>query len=84
MTNFSRSHIGCRDSLYVSISALCKCGYPLNVLCNKFCDIAKSRSMAINGIPPGYVNNYDKNRYLEIFSKAVLYIAVITVSLHKN
>ena len=72
MTNFSRSHIGCRDSLRVSISALCKCGYPLNVSCNTFCDIVKIRSMAINGIPLGYVNNYDKDRYLENFSKAAV------------
>ena len=72
MTNFSRSHIGCRDSSQFSISALCKCGYPSNVSCNKFCDIAKITSMAINGIPLGYVNNYDKNRYLERFSKAAV------------
>ena len=72
MANFSRSHIGCRDSLDVSISALCKCEYPSNVSCNEFCDIAKIRSMAINGIPLGYVNNYDKNRYLENFSKAAV------------
>ena len=72
MPNISRSHIGCRDSLQVSISALYKCGYPSNVSCNKFSDIAKIRSMAINGIPLGYVNNYDKNRYLEKFSKAAV------------
>ena len=72
MTNFSRSHIGCRDSLHVSISALCKCGYPSNVSCNKLCDIAKIRSMAINGIPLGYANNYDKSRYLEKISKAAV------------
>ena len=74
MPNFSRSQIGCRASLHVSISAMCKCGYPSNVSCNKFCDIAKIRSMAINGIPLGYVNNYDKNRYLEKDSKAAVYL----------
>ena len=74
MTNYSRSHIGCRDSSQFSISALCKCGYPPNVSCNKFCDIAKIRSMAINRIPLGYVNNYDKNRYLEKISKAAVEI----------
>ena len=72
MTNFSRSHIGCRDSLQVSISTLYKCGYPSNVSCNKLCNVVKIRSMAINGIPLGYVNNYEKNRYLEKNSKAAV------------
>ena len=72
MTNFSRRHIGCWNSLQVSISALYKCGYQSNVSCNKLCDIAKFRSMAINRIPLGYVNNYDKNRYLEKKSKAAV------------
>ena len=83
MPNFSRSLIGRRDSLQVSISALYKCGYPsiANVSCNKFCDIAKIRSMAINGIPLGYVNNYDKNRYLEKFSKAAVLLIMHTLLL---
>ena len=72
MPNFSRSHIGYRDSLQVSISVLYKCGYPSDVSCNKLCDIAKIRSMTINGIPIGHVNSYDKNRYLEKISKAAV------------
>ena len=43
------------------------------VSCNKFCDIAKIRSMAINRIPLGYVNNNDKNRYLEKILKAAVH-----------
>ena len=73
MPTLSRSHIGYRDSLQVSISVLYKCGYPSDVSCNKLCDIAKIRSMAIRGIPLGYVNSYDKNRYLEKISKAAVY-----------
>ena len=32
--------------------------------------------MVTNLTQLGYVNNYDKNRYLEIFSKAAVYIYI--------
>ena len=71
MPNFSTSHIGCWDSLYF-ISGLFKYGYQPNISCNKSCDIGKIKRMVINLIPLVYVNNYDKNRYLEFFSKAAI------------
>ena len=67
MPNFSTSHIhvGYWDSLLILIYGLDKNGYSLNSSCNKACDICKIKRMVIKLIPLGYVNNYDKNLYLE-------------------
>ena len=64
MTNFSTSQIGRWDSLHILISGLFKYGYP-NISCSKAGTICKIKRIVNNIIPLGYVNNYDKNRYLE-------------------
>ena len=65
MSEFSTYHIGCWHSLHIFISGLFKYEYPSKISCNKAYDIYKIKGMAIKLIPLGYVNNYDKNRYLE-------------------
>ena len=74
MPNFSTSHIGCGDCLLISIFRLYKYGYPSNNSCNKACDICKIKNMVIKLFPLGYVNNFDRNHYLERFSKAAVHL----------
>ena len=47
-------------------------GFPSNISCNKACDICEIKRMAIKLFPFGYVNNFDKNRYLEQLSKSAV------------
>ena len=49
-------------------------GYSSNMSSNKVCNICKIKRMLIKLTPLGYVNNYNKNRYLENFSKAAVYL----------
>ena len=65
MPNFSTSHIKCWDRLQILISELLKYGYPSHIPCSKANDICKIRLMVIKLIQLGYVNNHDKNRYIE-------------------
>ena len=51
-------------------------------------DILKIKHMVIKFIPKGYVNNYDKNRYLEKNSKAAVvsqlcFCLIISVSMRE-
>ena len=70
MPNFSTSHIGCWDNLKIIISAMFKYGHLSNIVSSKACDICKIKHLMTKLILLGHVNNYDENRYLELFSKA--------------
>ena len=72
MTDFSMIDNRCLDSWHILISGQFKHGYPLNNICSKIFDSCKIKRMVNNLTQRGYVNNYDKNRYLEIFSKAAV------------
>ena len=72
MPDFSTIDNRCVDSWYISISGQFKHGYPLNVSCGKIFDSCKIKCMVTNLTQMGYVNYYDKNRYLENFSKAAV------------
>ena len=63
----------CLDSWYISISGQFEHRYPLNISCSKIFDSCKIKRMVTNLTQLGYVNNYDKNRYLENFSKAAVH-----------
>ena len=70
-------------NLQILISGLLKYGHLSNISCNKACDICKSKCMVIKLIPLVYVhivNNYDKNRYLVIKSRAAVHEGLEYVS----
>ena len=46
--------------------------YPLNISCSKIFDSCIIKHTVTNLTQLVYVNNYDKNRYLEKFSKAAV------------
>ena len=48
-------------------------GYSLNILCRNVFDICRINRMVTSLMLVGYVNNYDKNRYLEKNPKAAVY-----------
>ena len=73
MLYFSTIDNRCLHSLHMLISGQFKHGYPLNISCRKFFDSCKIKRMVTNLTQPGYVNNYDKNRYLEKISKAAVH-----------
>ena len=73
MPDFSTIDNRCLDSWHILISGQFKHRYPLNVSCSKIFDSCKIKRMVTNLTQMGYVNNYDKNRYLENFSKAAVY-----------
>ena len=73
MPDFITNYTGCWHRLQIFISGLFKYGYPLIISYNKACNICKIKCMVIKFISLGYVNNYDTNRYQEIFSKAAVY-----------
>ena len=54
------------------ISGQFKLGYPLSIPCSKIFDSCKIKRMVTYLTQLGYVNNYDKNRYLEKISKAAV------------
>ena len=55
------------------ISGQFKHGYPLNISCSKIFDSCKIKRMVTNLTQLGYVNNYDKNHYLENFWKTPVF-----------
>ena len=73
MPDFSTIDNRCVDSWHILISGQFKHRYPLNISCSKIFDSCKIKRMVTNLTQLGYVNNYDKNRYLENFSKAAVY-----------
>ena len=72
MTDFSTIDYRCLDSWHFLISGQFKHGYMLNISCSNSFDSCKIKRMVTNLTQLGYVNNYDKNRYLENFSKAAV------------
>ena len=63
----------CLVSWHILISGQFKHRYPLNISCSKIFESCKIKRMVTNLTQLGYVNNYDKNRYLEKNSKAAVY-----------
>ena len=80
MPDFSTIDNRCLDSWHILISGQFKHRCPLNSSCSKIFDSCKIKRMVTNLTQLGYVNKYDKNRYLENFSKA----AVCLVSNHNK
>ena len=74
MPDFSDIDNRCLDSWYISISGRFKYGYLLNISCSKIFDSCKIKCMVTDLTQQEYVNNYDKNRYLEKISKAAVYL----------
>ena len=74
MLDFSTIDNRFLDSWHSLISRQFKHRYPLNISCSKIFDSCKIKHMVTNLTQLGYVNNYDKNRYLENFSKAAVHI----------
>ena len=72
MSDFSTIDNRCLDSWHILISGQFKHRYPLNISCSKIFDSCKIKRMVSYLTQLGYVNNYDKNRYLENFSKAAV------------
>ena len=72
MPDFSTIDNRCLDSWNILISGQFKHGYPLNISCSKIFDSCKIKRTVTNLTQLGYVNNYDKKRYLENFSKAAV------------
>ena len=72
MPDFSMIDSRCLDSWHILISDQFKHRYPLDILCSKIFDSCKIKRMVTNLTQLGYVNNYDKNRYLEKYSKAAV------------
>ena len=74
MPDFSTIDNRFLDSWHSLISCQFKHRYPLNISCSKIFDSCKIKPMVTNLTQLGYVNNYDKNRYLEKFSKAAVHV----------
>ena len=74
MTDFSTIENRCLDSWHILISGQFKHRYPLNISCCKIFNSCKIKRMVTNLTQLGYVNNYDKKRYLEKISKAAVLI----------
>ena len=74
MSDFSTIDNRCLGSWNNLISGQFKHRYPLNILCSKIFAGCKIKRMVTNLTQLGYVNNYDKNRYLENFSKAAVHV----------
>ena len=74
MPDFSTTDNRCLDSWHILISGQFKHGYPLNISCSKIFDSCKIKRMVTNLTQLGYVNNYDKTRYLEKISKAAVHV----------
>ena len=73
MPDFSTIDNRCLDIWHISISGQFKHRYPLKVSCSKIFDSCKIKRVVTNLTQLVYVNNYDKNRYLEKFSKAAVH-----------
>ena len=74
MPDFSTIDNRCLDCWHILISGQFKHRYPLNISCSKIFDSCKIERIVTHLTQLGYVNNYDKNRYLEKFSKAAVYV----------
>ena len=72
MPDFGTIDNKCLDSWHVLISGQFKHIYPLNISCSKIFYSCKIKRVVIYLTQLGYVNNYDKNRFLENFSKAAV------------
>ena len=72
MPDFSTIDNRCLDSWHILISGQFKYGYLLNISCSNIFDSCKIKRLVTNLTQLGYVNIYDKNRYLENFSKAAV------------
>ena len=72
MPDFRTINYRCLDSCHILISCQFKLRYPLNFSCSKIFDSCKIKRMVTNITQLVCVNNYDKNRYLEFFSKAAV------------
>ena len=69
MLDFRTIDNRCLDSWHILISGPFKHRYPLNIPCSKIFDSCKIKRIVTNLTQLGYVNSYDKNRYLENFRK---------------
>ena len=67
MLDFSTIDNSCLDSSHILISGQFKHRYPLNIPCSKIFDGSEIKHMVNDLTQLGYVNNCDKNRYLENF-----------------
>ena len=76
MSDFNTIDNRCLDSWHILISGQFKHRYPLNISCSKLFDRCKIKRMITYLTQLGYVNNYDKNRYLEKFSKAAEHVCI--------
>ena len=65
MPDFCMIDNRCLDSCHFLISGQFKHRYTLNISCSKIFDSYKIKRMVTYLLQLGYVNNYDKNRYLE-------------------
>ena len=74
MPDFSKIDYRYLDSWHILISGQFKHRYPLNISCSKIFDSCKIKRIVTYLTQLGYVNNYDKNRYLENVSKAAVNI----------
>ena len=72
MLDFSKIDNRCLDSWHILISGQFKHRYPFNISCSTIFDSCKIKRMVTNLTQLVYVNNYDKNRYLEKISKAAV------------
>ena len=79
MPDSSRIDNRCLDSWHILIFGQFKHRYPLNISCSKIFDSCEIKCMVTNLTQLGYVNNYDKNRYLEKFSKAAVHMYMTTI-----
>ena len=73
MPDFRTIDNRCLDSWHILISGQFKHRYLLNISCSRIVDSCKIKRMVTNLTQLGYVNNNDKNRYLEKFSKAAVH-----------
>ena len=79
MPDFCTIDNRCLDCWHILISGQFKHRYPLNISCSKIFDSCKIKRMVTNLTQLVYVNNYDKNRYLENYRKQ-LYTSVFSRS----
>ena len=77
MPDFRTIDNNCLDSWHILISGRVKHRYSLNISCSKIFDSCKIKRMVTILTQLGYVNNYDKKRYLENFSKAAVNLQII-------
>ena len=78
MPDFNTIDDRCLDSWHIFISGQFKHRYLLNISCSKIFNSCKIKRMVTYLTQLGYVNNYDKTRYLENFSKAAVYVYLCT------